>query len=354
MMTIIKIRIKQKTLICIQLALICGVMPALAAGFACYSALNFKAQPSVSPSPTPPSTETAAGMRETRTYLWYSEDDEPVEFLEEVLPVLSPDPNRDAGKVVETDASGENNVENIAVNDSSDSGLELEELLDESLNFSLEKNSDEPQILIYHTHTTESYMSYYGGFYYTDESFRSTDKDKSVCAVGERLKKSLEKAGYTVIHDTTIYDAPAFNGAYQRSMDGVQGYLARYPSIKVTIDLHRDAIGGDGVNYKPTTTVDGRKAAQMMIIAGCDPSGELGYENWYDNLLLSLKLQQAAAEKYPGIMRPLMFCQRKYNMDATNASFLIEVGTQVNTLQEAEYSGSLFGEILAQVLDEVS
>lgn len=352
-MTIIKIRIKKKSLICFQLVLICGVMPALAAGFAGHHALGTAAL-GVSPSPTPIAEETATDMRETKSYLWYSENDEPVEFLEEVLPVLSPDPERETGKVVETDASGTVNVGSIAVNDSSGSDLDLEELLGEELPFSLEKNSDEPQILIYHTHTTESYMAYYGGFFYLDENFRNTDTSKTVCAVGEKLKKTLEKAGYTVIHDSTIYDAPAFNGAYQRSMDGVQGYLAKHPSIKVTIDLHRDAIGDGKTNYKPTVTVDGRKAAQMMIIAGCDPTGELGYENWYDNLLFSLKLQEKAADKFPGIMRPLMFCQRKYNMDATNASFLIEVGTQVNTLQEAEYSGTLFGEVLAEVLDEAS
>lgn len=354
-MTIIKIRIKKKSLICFQLVLICGIFPALAAGLLGYGVSGTSAEaPTPSPAPTEPGTETMAGIREAKSYLWYSEKDEPVEFLEEVLPILSPDPNRDTGKVVETDASGNINVGNIAVNDTSGSGLDLEELLDAELPFSIEKNSEEPQILIYHTHTTESYMGFFGGFYYRDESFRSTDKSKTVCAVGDKLKKTLEKAGYTVIHDTTVYDAPAFNGAYQRSMDSVEGYLNKYPSIKVTIDLHRDAIGDGKVNYKPTVTVGGRKAAQMMIIAGSDPTGELAFENWYDNLLLALKLQQKATEKFPGIMRPLMFCQRKYNMDATNASFLIEVGTQVNTQQEAEYSGTLFGEILAEVLDEAS
>ena len=354
-MTIIKIRIKKKSLICFQLVLICGVLPALAAGFAGYAAVGGSDDlPLPSPAPTALSAETMAGIRETKSYLWYSEDDEPVEFLEEITPILSPDPDRETGKVVETDASGNINVGSIAVNDTSGSDLDLEELLDAELPFSIEKNSKEPQILIYHTHTTESYMGFFGGFYYRDESFRNTDKSKTVCAVGEKLKKTLEKAGYTVIHDTTVYDAPAFNGAYQRSMDSVQGYLAKYPGIKVTIDLHRDAIGDGKINYKPTVTVGGRKAAQMMIITGSDPTGELAFENWYDNLIFSLKLQQKATEKFPGIMRPLMFCQRKYNMDATNASFLIEVGTQVNTLREAEYSGALFGEILAEVLDEAS
>lgn len=299
--------------------------------------------------------EAAAGMRDTKSILWYGEDDDPVDFLEEELPASTPDPNRETGEVIETDVSGSKNVGNISVNDTSDSGLDLEEELLKELNFSVDKSSGDPVVLIYHTHSCESYMSNFSGFYYKDTSFRTADNDKNVSAVGERLKKALEDEGYTVIHDTAIYDAPAFNGAYARSMAAVQDYLAQYPSIKVTIDLHRDSMSTDeGVSYKPTAKINGRKAAQMMIIAGCDPTGELEYENWYDNLLFALKIQQQGEELYPGLMRPIMFCQRMYNMDATNASFLVEVGTETNTLGEAEYSGTLLGKILSQVLNTVN
>lgn len=302
--------------------------------------------------------EAAAGMRDTKSELWYSygngENDDPVDFLEEELPASTPDPDRESGKVIETDVSGEKNVGNIAVNDTSDSGLDLEEEIKKELNFTVDKSDDQPTVLIYHTHTCESYMSYFSGFYYKDMSFRSTDCNKNVAAVGERLKKALEDDGYTVIHDMTIYDAPAFNGAYQRSMASVQDYLKKYPSIKVTIDLHRDSMANDdGDSYKPTAKIDGRKAAQMMIIAGSDPTGELEYKNWQDNLLFALKIEEKGAELYPGLMRPIMFCQRMYNMDATNASFLVEIGTETNTLGEAEYSGTLLGNILSQVLDTV-
>lgn len=277
------------------------------------------------------------------------EHDGPVDFLDEVLPVTTPDPNRVSYEVQEIDASEEPGEGGISVRDSSDSGLNLAEELKKD--FELEIESGEPLVLIYHTHSCESYLKSYTGFYYGDESFRSEDPNKNVSVVGEAMKESLEAAGIPTIHDTTLHDSPAFNGAYDRSLATAQSYLEKYPSIKITIDLHRDAMVTDeGVSYKPTAEVDGKKAAQMMIIAGCDPTGELEYENWYPNLLFALKLQQKGEELYDGLMRPLMFCQRSYNMWLTDTSFLVEVGTQVNTFSEAEYSGKLMGNILAEVI----
>jgi stage II sporulation protein P len=275
--------------------------------------------------------------------------DEPVDFLEEILPVTTPDPNRVSYEVQEINAWESPGESGVSVRDTSDSGLDLAEELKKD--FALEVEEGQPLVLIYHTHTCESYLKSYTGFYYGDDSFRSTDSTENVCVVGEAMKESLEAAGIPTIHDTTIHDSPAFNGAYDRSLATAQSYLEKYPSIKITIDLHRDAmITEEGVSYKPTAEIEGKKAAQMMIIAGCDPTGELEYENWHENLIFALKLQQKGEEMYSGLMRPLMFCQRSYNMWLTDTSFLVEVGTQVNTFQEAEYSGRLMGNILAEVI----
>lgn len=277
-------------------------------------------------------------------------DSGPVEFLEEVLPQASPDPKRPSNPVKELECSGGKEVENFFVNDSSDSGLDLLEELKKQLPVNTD-NLKEPTVLLYHTHTCEGYSTGFTGFYYTDSSFRSTNSERNVITVGEQMKKALEEMGIGVIHDTTVHDSPAFNGAYQRSMDTVQENLEKYPSIQVTIDLHRDSMTTDeGLSYKPTTRVEGRKAAQVMIIAGSDPTGELEFENWRDNLVFALKLQKEAADSYPGLMRPMMYCQRKYNMDATNASLIFEVGTEVNTYAEARYSGTLMGKVLGNVL----
>ncbi len=274
----------------------------------------------------------------------------PVEFLEEILPGSTPDPSRGSNTVMETQIGGGTQVANFYVNDTSGSSLNLTEELNKELPFSLE-NTGEPQILIYHTHTSESYLTGFTGFYYLDYSARDTNLDRNVTVVGEALAESLESKGFSVIHDTTIHDLQ-YSGSYARSMETVQSYLNQYPSIEITIDVHRDSMTTEsGLKYKPTVLVDGRKAAQMMLIAGSDVSGILEYENWRDNLIFNLKIQSKAEELYEGLMRPLMYSERKYNMDATNASLLLEVGTEVNTFSEARYSGQLMGNIISEVIN---
>ena len=134
----------------------------------------------------------------------------------------------------------------------------------------------------------------------------------------------------------------------------IQNNLAKYPGIQVTIDLHRDSMTTEaGVKYKPTAEVGGRKAAQAMLLAGCDADGSWGdFPDWRQNLRLMLRVQQKAQALYPGLMRPLSFSNSKYNMNATHGSILVEVGTEVNTVAEARYTGQLVGEILGETLKE--
>ena len=109
----------------------------------------------------------------------------------------------------------------------------------------------------------------------------------------------------------------------------------------------------EGLKYKPTVEIGGRKAAQAMLLAGCDADGSWGdFPDWRQNLRLILKVQQKAQELYGGLMRPLNFSNSKYNMNATTGSMLIEVGTEVNTVSEARYTGQLLGEILAETLKD--
>jgi stage II sporulation protein P len=165
------------------------------------------------------------------------------------------------------------------------------------------------------------------------------------------MAKVLERAGWQVIHDTTIYDRQ-YTGAYDKSRAAVLRWLAEYPSIRVTLDVHRDAIHtNDGVHIRPLAQIGGKKAAQVMIISGCEEGGVTNFPSWAQNLSFATKLHMAAEETYPGLMRPLFFCQRKYNMDVTPFSLLLEMGADANTLEEAVYSGRLIGESLARLLE---
>ena len=141
----------------------------------------------------------------------------------------------------------------------------------QSLPFAIEKNSGEPQILIVHTHATESYQTWPDPVFDENYTARSKNTALNMVAVGAEMARVLNAAGINTLHDTTLYDAPGYTSSYQRSRAGVQDYLARYPSIKIVLDVHRDAIeDSDGTRVKPVCEIDGESTAQVMVIAGCD------------------------------------------------------------------------------------
>ena len=209
----------------------------------------------------------------------------------------------------------------------------------------------QPSVLIFHTHTTECYELLDRSWYAQDYITRSNSSDRNMVRVGMEIKEQLEKAGYSVIHDTEIHDSK-YTGAYAHSRKSVEKYLKEYPGIQVVLDIHRDAIEqSDGVRIKPTAEILGKKAAQLMIITGCEEGKVTDFPDWEKNLTFALRLQSVCEEKFPGLMRPVYFCQRKYNMDLSPNNLLIEVGSCANTLEEATYAGRLLGNSLATLLD---
>ncbi|MDR3314770.1 MAG: stage II sporulation protein P [Oscillospiraceae bacterium] len=212
----------------------------------------------------------------------------------------------------------------------------------------LQIDKTKPAVLIYHTHTTEAYEILDRPWYPQGWQERSENGNKNVVRVGDAIAQMLERSGYQVIHDTTIYDRQ-YGGAYDRSRVTMQKYLAEYPDLMITLDVHRDAIHpDDGSHIKPVATINGKKAAQVMIISGTEEGSITGYPNWAQNLTFALQLQKQVEDSYPGLMRPLFFCPRKYNMNETPYSLLLEFGADANTLDEAVYSGRLIGAALAQ------
>lgn len=236
-------------------------------------------------------------------------------------------------------------------NDNDYTSIDIKETLEKTPDLSIKKDGT-PQVLLYHTHTSESYLTEESDAYYSDMATRSSNPDESVIAVGEAIKKQLEAAGIGVIHDTTVHDE-RYSGSYSRSAETIDRNLKEHPTIQVTIDIHRDAlVTEEGAHYKPTTEIHGKKAAQIMIISGCDDDGTLGFPDWEYNLRLAMRLQQACVEIDPGFPRPLYFCPRNYNENKTRNSLLVEFGTEVSTVDEAVYSGELFGSALVSVLSE--
>lgn len=216
--------------------------------------------------------------------------------------------------------------------------------------FTIEKNG-EPQILIMHTHTTESYEPYERDFYDSSFNSRTTDERMNMVAVGDAIAEQLEAAGIGVIHDTTKHDYPSYNDSYDRSRITVSEILEEYPSIKIVLDIHRDAIErADGERISPIAEIDGKNAAQVMIISGCD-DGTMNMPDYLKNFRFSCMLQQQMESEFPGLTRPILFDYRKYNQDLTTGSILIEVGGHANSIDQAVYSGELLGKALADCFE---
>lgn len=213
-------------------------------------------------------------------------------------------------------------------------------------------DTDEPLVLIYHTHTTESFEPYVREYYDSTFNYRTTDETKNMVMVGNAIQAELEANGIGVVHATTIHDYPSYNGSYERSRETILPILEENPSIKVVLDIHRDAISGEGFASQPYVEIDGKEAAQIMIISGCD-DGTMNMPDYMKNFHFACTLQQQLETDFPGLTRPILFDYRHYNQDLTTGSLLIEVGSHGNTLEQVQYSGQLIGRSLADLLNSM-
>lgn len=207
-----------------------------------------------------------------------------------------------------------------------------------------------PQILLFHTHATESYEPYDSPYFDTRNTWRDTDNANNMVAVGNVLAEGLTAAGQAVLHDDTQHDNPAYTGAYLRSTETIKSYQKNYPALRVLLDIHRDAIlYSDTSIAKTTAVINGKKAAQLMIIAPYD-DGTLDLPNWRENFRFAAALTAAIEEEYPGLCRPIFFCSRSYNYACSDGALLLEFGTNGNTMEEAKYTAELIAPILAEVV----
>ena len=215
------------------------------------------------------------------------------------------------------------------------------------------KTDGTPMVLIYHTHTTESFVSEKTGTYTDGFNFRTTEPDKNMVMVGDAIAEQLAAAGIGVVHAREIHDFPVWSGSYDNSAATVRSILAEYPSICIALDIHRDALGEGDAVAAPVADISGKQSAQIMIISGCD-DGTMGMPEYRKNFHFASKLQQTAEGMFPGFTRPILFDYRKYNQDLTQGSLLIEVGSQGNTLEEVRFAGELTGKALSAVITELA
>ncbi len=208
----------------------------------------------------------------------------------------------------------------------------------------LQKNL--PQILIIHTHSCEAYTPDGTNTYEESDPYRTLNKAQSVIRVGDEITEALVEKGFNVIHDREYYDYPGYSGSYSRSLEAVEAWLDKYPSISVVVDVHRDALdSGEKIIY----TGGSVEAAQVMLLITTGEAG-LYHPNWRENLKLALEIQMEMEQRYDGFARPLCLSRERYNEHASPGYLLLEVGTNLNTLDEALRAADLFAECASNVL----
>lgn len=202
------------------------------------------------------------------------------------------------------------------------------------------------KVLIFHTHTCESYTPSEAFPYEMTGNYRTTDLNYSVARVGTELTNYLQNYGFDVIHDTTYHDYPAYNGSYERSYVTVKSNLDTSSDTEIIFDIHRDSIGDS--SYAPTVRIGEEYAAQIMFVIGTNGGG-LEHPNWLQNLKTAVKIQSTANEKYPGLFKPIMLRNSRYNQNLAKGASIIEVGATGNTLEQCINSMKYLADVLKDV-----
>ena len=219
------------------------------------------------------------------------------------------------------------------------------ELTQEILSQRIEVSKE--NIIIFHTHTCESYTSSEKYQYQPTGNYRTTDNNFSVVRVGAELTKYLQGYGYKIIHNTTYHDYPAYSGSYNRSLNTVENILKNNNS-DIIIDIHRDAIGSRA-DYAPTVKIGEDYVAQLMFVIGTNGGG-LWHPNWRQNLQFAIEVQEKANELYPGLFKTMILRNSRYNQHLGKAASIIEVGATGNTLEQTLNSMKYLSKVLDEVL----
>ena len=195
----------------------------------------------------------------------------------------------------------------------------------------------QPAVLILHSHASEAFSGCAG--------WRSENTAYNMVSIGDRVGALLEQAGIQVIHDRSLHDSPSYDAAYGNSRTSIESYLTQYPSIRLVLDLHRDASensSGQQIGY--TTDYNGQDAATMMLVVSAYDYG--GNAAWQRNLSFATKLQLQLEQLSPGICRPLVLRSYHYNQDICPTGLLIEMGFAGNEQEEVLRSAEALAEAI--------
>ena len=248
------------------------------------------------------------------------------------------------------DASAGDEAKTTQVFASSDNSGALPTRQNDKIEIEVVKPTDDDashmRILIYHTHTHEAYEQVDGDLYEALEAWRTTDHGHSVVRVGEALASRLRRYGFDVVHDTTDHEGSELSTAYTRSLATLMNYRECFD---LYIDLHRDAyVEGDPVSV---TSRNGEEMAPVMLLIGNGNGFDV--KPWYrQNLSFARALEARINEEAPGLCKPVLVKDGRYNQNIGVFSILVEVGHNRNTLAQACNSVSPLAKAIYSLLLE--
>lgn len=215
-----------------------------------------------------------------------------------------------------------------------------------SYDFHVNKDTEGPQILIYHTHSQEAFLDSVPG-----------DESTTIVGMGSYLTTLLQQQGFSVLHHKEIFDLKDGemdrNKAYTRAEPVISKILEENPDIQIVIDLHRDGVGE---NVHLVQEIDGKPTAQVMFFNGMSYSaknGAIGYlPNPYieNNLALTLQMKLASDSLVPGFARKVYLKSLRFNLHLHPGAMLIEAGAQTNTVEEMRNAMEVLARVLGDVL----
>ena len=208
----------------------------------------------------------------------------------------------------------------------------------------VKKKKKSDKILLYNTHTSESYINSEGYQFEYSGIMRSMDANYNMLAIASALNENLKSKGFDSIQNTTPHDYGTYTSAYAKSRITVKDALEKMGGAGLIIDVHRDA--ASDLNFAPSVDINGVKVAQLMLVMGVG-SDTSKNPFWEENLKLAIKLQLLADKIYPGLFRSMYIRNSVYNQDLNKYSLLVEFGATGNTIDEVK----LATRCLANLLD---
>ena len=212
--------------------------------------------------------------------------------------------------------------------------------------------TQEPLVLVLHTHTSEGYLSHTAPYLEGDlgKITYTKNEEQNMLAIGKAFIAALHKNGITAIHCTVMHDASGLAGSYERAAQSIQFFREHYPSIRYVVDLHRDAIlTTEGEYVRAVTEIDGQNVAQILPVIGSNAGG-WAHDGWEGNLALALQMRQALNQNDTSLCRPVMLRNNTYNQEMAPFAILLEIGTGANSIDEAVAAATLAGEAFARVI----